>query len=190
MSKFRPRLSRYNTNCCYQVMPVPVIPLCAVSCCMPQPICEYNKLIEASVSTTTTVSVAAASIIEAPTIKASAIKAPPIKTSIIEASAIEASAIEASAIEALKKQRDPLQIPDYSPELPTPSSGTILTNTTKTIPSGYLAADGTEQSRAIYSSLFSVISTHYGDGDGTTTFNLPNLSYEDSNCVVSYIIKT
>ena len=73
---------------------------------------------------------------------------------------------------------------------PTPSSGTILTNTTKTIPSGYLAADGTEQSRAIYSSLFSVISTHYGDGDGTTTFNLPNLSYEDSNCVVSYIIKT
>ena len=160
-------------------MPVPVIPLCAVSCCMPQPICEYNKLIEASVSTTT-VSAAPASIIEAPPIKASAIEAP----------AIKASAIEASTIEALKKQRAPLQIPDYSPELPTPSSGTILTNTTKTIPSGYLAADGTEQSRAIYSSLFSVISTHYGDGDGTTTFNLPNLSYEDSNCVVSYIIKT
>jgi len=174
MSKFRPRLSRYNTNCCYQVMPVPVIPLCAVSCCMPQPICEYNKLIEPCISTTT-VSVAATSIIEAPPIEASAIEAPPI---------------EASAIEALKKLRDPLQIPDYSPELPTPSSGTILTNTTKTVPSGYLVADGTEQSRAIYSSLFSVIGTHYGDGDGTTTFNLPNLSYEDSNCVVSYIIKT
>ena len=167
MSKFRPRLSRYNTNCCYQVMPVPVIPLCAVSCCMPQPICEYNKLIEPCISTIT---VSAAAIIEAPT----------IKTSIIEAPLIRASAI----------QPNPLQIPDYSPELPTPSSGTILTNTTKTIPSGYLAADGTEQSRAIYSSLFSVISTHYGDGDGTTTFNLPNLSYEDSNCVVSYIIKT
>jgi len=182
MSKFRPRLSRYNTNCCYQVMPVPVIPLCAVSCCMPQPICEYNKLIESCISTTTTTTVSATSIIvqSSSAIEASAIKAPPI----------EAPPIEASAIEVAQKQPNPLQIPDYSPELPTPSSGTILTNTTKTIPSGYLAADGTEQSRAIYSTLFSVISTQYGDGDGTTTFNLPNLSYEDSNCVVSYIIKT
>ena len=182
MSKFRPRLSRYNTNCCYQVMPVPVIPLCAVSCCMPQPICEYNKLIESCISTTTTTTVSAASIIVQ---SSSAIEAPPIK-----APPIKASAIKASAIEVAQKQPNPLQIPDYSPELPTPSSGTILTNTTKTIPSGYLAADGTEQSRAIYSTLFSVISTQYGDGDGTTTFNLPNLSYEDSNCVVSYIIKT
>lgn len=186
MSKFRPRLSRYNTNCCYQVMPVPVIPLCAVSCCMPQPICEYNKLIESCISTTTTTVSAASIIVQS----SSAIEAPPIKAPPIEAPPIEASAIEASAIEVAQKQPNPLQIPDYSPELPTPSSGTILTNTTKTIPSGYLAADGTEQSRAIYSTLFSVISTQYGDGDGTTTFNLPNLSYEDSNCVVSYIIKT
>jgi hypothetical protein len=152
---------------------------------MPQPICEYNKLIESCISTITTVS--AASIIVQ---SSSAIEAPPIKASAIKASAIEASAIKASAIEVAQKQPNPLQIPDYSPELPTPPSGTILTNTTKTIPSGYLAADGTEQSRAIYSTLFSVISTQYGDGDGTTTFNLPNLSYEDSNCVVSYIIKT
>ena len=184
MSKFRPRLSRYNTNCCYQVMPVPVIPLCAVSCCIPQPICEYNKLIESSVSSTT---VSAAAIIVQ---SSSAIEASAIEASAIEASAIKASAIEASAIKVVQKQPNPLQIPDYSPELPTPSSGTILTNTTKTIPSGYLVADGTEQLRAIYSTLFSIIGTQYGDGDGITTFNLPNLSYEDSDCVVSYIIKT
>ncbi len=42
MSKFRSRLARYNTNCCEQVMPVPVIPVCAVSCCIPLPICEFK----------------------------------------------------------------------------------------------------------------------------------------------------
>ena len=97
MSKFRPRLSRYNTNCCYQVMPVPVIPLCAVSCCIPQPICEYNKLIESSVSSTT-VSAAAIIVQSSSAIEASAIKAQTIEASAIEAFAIEASAIEASAI--------------------------------------------------------------------------------------------
>lgn len=43
MSKFSSRLSRYNTICCEQVMPVPVIPICAVSCCLPRPICELKQ---------------------------------------------------------------------------------------------------------------------------------------------------
>ncbi len=40
MSKFSSRLARYNTINCEQVMPVPVIPICAISCCIPVPICE------------------------------------------------------------------------------------------------------------------------------------------------------
>ena len=41
---------------------------------------------------------------------------------------------------------------------------------------GYLLCDGSAISRTDYSELFSVIGTTYGAGDGSTTFNLPNLN--------------
>lgn len=44
-----------------------------------------------------------------------------------------------------------------------------------TVPTGWLAADGTAVSRTTYSALFAAIGTTYGSGNGTTTFNLPNL---------------
>jgi hypothetical protein len=40
MPTFKSKLARYN--CCEQVMPVPVIPKCAVSCCIPTPIIFAN----------------------------------------------------------------------------------------------------------------------------------------------------
>jgi len=43
------------------------------------------------------------------------------------------------------------------------------------VPSGWLLTDGTAVSRTTYSGLFAVIGTTYGTGDGSTTFNLPNL---------------
>lgn len=42
-------------------------------------------------------------------------------------------------------------------------------------PVGYLICDGTAISRTVYSKLFSAIGTAYGAGDGSTTFNLPDL---------------
>jgi microcystin-dependent protein len=42
-------------------------------------------------------------------------------------------------------------------------------------PAGYLMCDGTAVSRTTYSSLFATIGTAYGTGNGSTTFNLPNL---------------
>lgn len=42
-------------------------------------------------------------------------------------------------------------------------------------PSGYLLCDGSAVSRAIYDDLFAVIGTTFGAGDGSTTFNVPNL---------------
>jgi microcystin-dependent protein len=42
-------------------------------------------------------------------------------------------------------------------------------------PTGYLLCDGTAVSRSTYSALFAITSTTYGVGDGTTTFNLPDL---------------
>jgi microcystin-dependent protein len=44
-----------------------------------------------------------------------------------------------------------------------------------TAPPGYLLCDGAAVSRTTFSSLFTTIGTAYGTGDGTTTFNLPNL---------------
>jgi microcystin-dependent protein len=44
-----------------------------------------------------------------------------------------------------------------------------------TVPDEFLACDGSAVSRTTYSALFSVIGTTYGSGDGSTTFNLPDL---------------
>lgn len=44
-----------------------------------------------------------------------------------------------------------------------------------TAPNGWLICDGSAVSRTDYANLFSVIGTTYGTGDGSTTFNIPNL---------------
>lgn len=44
----------------------------------------------------------------------------------------------------------------------------------KDIPSNWRICDGSEVSRSTYSKLFRIIGTSYGEGDGETTFNLPN----------------
>ena len=43
-----------------------------------------------------------------------------------------------------------------------------------TPPTGYMFADGTAISRTEYAALFAIIGTTYGDGDGSTTFSLPD----------------
>jgi prepilin-type N-terminal cleavage/methylation domain-containing protein len=52
--------------------------------------------------------------------------------------------------------------------------GTSIEGWWSTAPSGYLLEDGSAVSRTTYSSLFALIGTTYGAGDGSTTFNLPN----------------
>ena len=42
-------------------------------------------------------------------------------------------------------------------------------------PAGYLLAQGQVVSRTTYAALYAVISTTYGAGDGSTTFNIPDL---------------
>jgi microcystin-dependent protein len=54
-------------------------------------------------------------------------------------------------------------------------SGTIMAFAGSTAPSGWLICDGSAVSRTTYSNLFSTVSTNYGAGNGSTTFNLPDL---------------
>ena len=61
---------------------------------------------------------------------------------------------------------------DLTPLLPT---GSIIPFAGSNIPAGYLLCNGVAVSRTSYAGLFGVISTLYGTGDGTTTFNLPDL---------------
>lgn len=53
-------------------------------------------------------------------------------------------------------------------------TGTIIAFAGNTLPKGYLLCDGSKVSRTTYKKLFDVIGTTYGNGDGSTTFNLPN----------------
>ena len=52
--------------------------------------------------------------------------------------------------------------------------GTIVMWAGSTAPTNWLMCDGSAVSRTTYSTLFTVIGTTYGTGDGSTTFNLPN----------------
>lgn len=53
--------------------------------------------------------------------------------------------------------------------------GSVLVYAGSVAPSGWLLCDGSAVSRIDYSTLFNVIGTTYGTGNGSTTFNLPNL---------------
>lgn len=53
--------------------------------------------------------------------------------------------------------------------------GTIIDFAAAGAPTGYLACDGSAVSRTTYALLFAVIGTTWGVGDGSTTFNLPDL---------------
>ena len=56
-----------------------------------------------------------------------------------------------------------------------PPSGSVLAFAGAAAPGGWLLCYGQAVSRTTYASLFTAISTVYGVGDGSTTFNLPDL---------------
>ena len=54
-------------------------------------------------------------------------------------------------------------------------SGVVVPYAGSSAPTGWLLCGGQAVSRATYATLFTAISTTYGAGDGSTTFNLPDL---------------
>lgn len=59
-----------------------------------------------------------------------------------------------------------------SPVIPT---GSLFPYAGSSAPTGYLLCDSSAVSRSTYAALFAVIGTTYGSGNGSTTFNLPDL---------------
>ena len=57
-------------------------------------------------------------------------------------------------------------------------SGAVMYFARNTAPDGWLKANGAAVSRTTYSNLFSAIGIAFGNGDGATTFNLPDLRGE------------
>jgi microcystin-dependent protein len=56
--------------------------------------------------------------------------------------------------------------------------GTVAYLGMSSAPTGWLKANGAAVSRSTYAALFSAIGTTYGTGDGSTTFNIPDLRGE------------
>lgn len=59
--------------------------------------------------------------------------------------------------------------------VPIVPAGSVIAWSGSSAPSGWLLCDGTAISRTTYAALFAVAGTAYGVGDGSTTFNVPDL---------------
>ena len=96
----------------------------------------------------------------------------------LAASAI-ASQAEAVAGTATNKLMTPQRVAQAIDALLPPSipTGALMFFHATTPPEGWLLCNGQGVSRTTYANLFAVIGTKYGAGDGSTTFNLPNLHH-------------
>ena len=55
-------------------------------------------------------------------------------------------------------------------------TATIVPWSSASVPSGFLECNGAAVSRTTYSALFAIVGTTYGAGDGSSTFNVPDLA--------------
>lgn len=56
-------------------------------------------------------------------------------------------------------------------------TGCVVPFAAASAPTGYLLCDGAAVSRTTYATLYALIGNAYGSGDGSTTFNVPDLRY-------------
>jgi len=78
-------------------------------------------------------------------------------TAKIQDGAVTAAKLDASAVSVLMP------------------SGSLMPYAGASAPTGYLLCDGAAISRTTYATLFALVGTTYGAGDGSTTFNIPDL---------------
>jgi len=88
-----------------------------------------------------------------------------VSTAKIVDSGVSTAKIADNAITQAKLHSDLIFVP----------SGMIMPFGGSSAPTGFLACDGSAISRTTYSTLFTAIATTWGVGDGSGTFNLPDL---------------
>jgi microcystin-dependent protein len=89
------------------------------------------------------------------------------------AATLQAGQIASGAIVTITYDGTQFQLTNTSPVAV--AVGTIMAWPTSTVPNGWLECYGQAISRTTYSALFAAISTVYGVGDGSSTFNLPDM---------------
>lgn len=101
-----------------------------------------------------------------------------ISATEIASSAITTEKIAANAITAAKIAGNTITVAELATALQQllVPVGTILAfGGASTAPTGWLFCDGTAINRTTYNGLFTVIGTNFGGGNGSTTFNVPDL---------------
>lgn len=95
---------------------------------------------------------------------------------------INSGAANVISIDATTSRASVQQIPTANKDIATKEYvdksmpiGSVTAYTGASAPAGWLVCDGSAVSRTTYASLFAVCGTSYGGGDGSTTFNLPNM---------------
>jgi microcystin-dependent protein len=85
--------------------------------------------------------------------------------------------------------KDGADIPVYDTpaSVPDVATGTVLIYAGDKVPDGFLLCDGREVPRGRYPSLYKVIGDKYGEGDGVTTFNLPDMDTLMTNGTVGTV---
>lgn len=78
---------------------------------------------------------------------------------------VQGAETKKAAVSLLPQPTIPVEVP----------TGSLLMFAGAAAPSGWLLCDGAAVSRTTYAALFAAISTTYGVGNGSTTFNVPDL---------------
>jgi microcystin-dependent protein len=99
-----------------------------------------------------------------------------IRTNSLNGSAVTAPKIADSAVTGAKIADSTITTAKLAQD-PTPT-GTIGYFGYTSAPTGWLKANGAAISRTTYATLFASIGTTFGSGDGSTTFNVPDLRGE------------
>jgi len=121
------------------------------------------------------------------TIASSSYSAPNTTVTVTLDSGSLSVSLTAVAVSIIDPTGDPIPSTGIGGEIPSTNisatvtgflvpTGAISAWSTSTAPTGWLLCRGQAVSRTTFSALFAVIVTTYGVGDGSTTFNLPDIS--------------
>jgi hypothetical protein len=171
MSKYKTKLARIGANCCEQVMPVAVIPICSIACGAPVPIVSIAPCPPPPEPLPYPTCPEPAQYPTPP---------PPKQYPVFPTRTPESTGPCPTVV--------PLQILEYCEDKTYPA-GTIVHNTLDQIPEGFLECNGATLSQYDYPQLFYVIGTYYGSGGSPTTFALPNIK-NDCDTSAVFMIKT